>query len=813
MPQVDFHGVPLARQRFALDLLCQRRVEQQSIPSSVDPEVSFMVSHARPGSVLSRVRVALVVVGVALYTHPVPTQTPAPSSPYSILDLGTLGGASAAGYDVAEFGQFAAGHAKTATNNDHAFALVDGVLKDLGTLGGATSMAYGLYYGAVVGQSQDESGQFHAFLFNLWAGGGGSMIDLGTLGGSGSVAYDVDSSTVVGASQITGNTRLQAFAYSNDKMSALPTNRGGDSVAKAITSGQVVGHACATGSTSCLGFWIKEGAVKYLPSLGGAGRDSFANAINWNEQIVGVSALDDPAEKHAFLYAADSMTDLGTLGGSNSEALDINSAGEIVGAADTASNGTHAFIWRNGVMTDLNTLLPSGTGWILQSANGISEGGQIVGTGTLNGAPRAFLLTPPADVSLWIGGVRSQATSNLPIGVEAGKNIRFVLSVIGTPDPLTIYGARLTDTLTGPAEYVSIRGYDSTAEECEITPKVLTCDVPPIDTIGLGREYLITVRTTAAGPVSHNAVISWDGSDTNSGNNTAAENNRAVSAASLALTPATLPGGKASSVRVTLTDIAPYSNDASVRMTSSRPDIAPVPSTFVVPYPNPTRAFNIVPQVVSTPTTVEITASYGLVTVRQTLTVVPPALSQLYLTPTTVIGGCGTSAGKIVLTGSAPAGGAVVPLPNTNSMATVPASVTVPAGSSTQTFMVPTQYVTSNAFGTVTASYGGVSQTLNLIVRPIRVKTLTLSPNPAKGGATVSGTLTLECASPSNIVVSLTSTRSSVAAPTVTSITIPAGATTGSFSVRTSAVTANETATIYATAYGVRKGTRLTVTP
>ena len=46
---------------------------------------------------------------------------------------------------------------------------------------------------------------------------------------------------------------------------------------------------------------------------------------------------------------------------------------------------------------------------------------------------------------------------------------------------------------------------------------------------------------------------------------------------------------------------------------------------------------------------------------------VPAALAQLYLTPTTIIGGCGTSAGKIVLSGAAPAGGAVVTMTNTNS--------------------------------------------------------------------------------------------------------------------------------------------------
>ncbi len=75
---------------------------------------------------------------------------------------------------------------------------------------------------------------------------------------------------------------------------------------------------------------------------------------------------------------------------------------------------------------------------------------------------------------------------------------------------------------------------------------------------------------------------------------------------------------------------------------------------------------------VSSPTTVQISATYGLVTVTKTLTVVPSGLKQLYLTPTTVIGGCGQSQGRVVLSGAAATGGAVVLLSNTNSKATVP---------------------------------------------------------------------------------------------------------------------------------------------
>ncbi len=309
-------------------------------------------------------------------------------------------------------------------------------------------------------------------------------------------------------------------------------------------------------------------------------------------------------------------------------------------------------------------------------------------------------------------------------------------------------------------------------------------------------------------------IATSDIPDPNSANNSLIEENRAVALANLALTPATIPGGKVSAARVTLTDIAPCSNGARVRMTSSRPDIAPVPPIFVVPSPNTHREFNIRPAVVAQPTPVVITATYGQVTLKQTLTVVPPALTQLYLTPTTVSGGCGTSAGKVVLSGSAPAGGAVVSLTNTNRAAIAPPTITIPAGASSQTFTITTKTVTTNVSGTVTTSYAGASKALAFTVRPIRVKSLTLSPNPVTGGSTSTGSVALECpAPPGGTTVTLSSTNGAVAVPAVTTISIPAGATARSFTVRTSRVSASTNVTIYATAYGVRKGASLTVRP
>ena len=73
----------------------------------------------------------------------------------------------------------------------------------------------------------------------------------------------------------------------------------------------------------------------------------------------------------------------------------IDGAGRVVGQADAPDGGgRRAFLWEAGALTDLNTLIPAGTGWTLMSAYAINDAGQITGTGTLGGRTRAFLLNP-----------------------------------------------------------------------------------------------------------------------------------------------------------------------------------------------------------------------------------------------------------------------------------------------------------------------------------------------------------------------------------------------------------------------------------
>ena len=78
-----------------------------------------------------------------------------------------------------------------------------------------------------------------------------------------------------------------------------------------------------------------------------------------------------------------SVTDLGTLGGSNSVPWGINDRGQVVGRSETPdidpNSGFptfHAFLWNKGVMHDLGTL---GGQYSQALLGGINSEGQVVG--------------------------------------------------------------------------------------------------------------------------------------------------------------------------------------------------------------------------------------------------------------------------------------------------------------------------------------------------------------------------------------------------------------------------------------------------
>jgi probable HAF family extracellular repeat protein len=101
--------------------------------------------------------------------------------------------------------------------------------------------------------------------------------------------------------------------------------------------------------------------------------------------------------------------DLGTLGGTTSQANGINNYGQIVGYAYTTGGVQHAAIWTNSntAAIDLNGLIPTNSGWVLEAATAVNDSGEIVGYGINSQNPSnhyqdAFALLPPAPSILSI---------------------------------------------------------------------------------------------------------------------------------------------------------------------------------------------------------------------------------------------------------------------------------------------------------------------------------------------------------------------------------------------------------------------------
>ncbi|MDH2427065.1 hypothetical protein [Sphaerisporangium sp. TRM90804] len=194
------------------------------------------------------------------------------------------------------------------------------------------------------------------------------------------------------AGHVAGHTHTSftepahAFVYRDGTVTDLGTGWGygsGSAATDINNKGVVVGHRVKQqGAPHRAVLWNRNGKIRELGTLGGStdrpfSTASLANAVNDRNQVVGTALPSTGEETHAFLWQNGVMTDLGTLGGAavRSEAFDINEKTQIVGISMDAERRFRAFLWENGVMRQLGTL-PGGNG---STARGINEAGQVVG--------------------------------------------------------------------------------------------------------------------------------------------------------------------------------------------------------------------------------------------------------------------------------------------------------------------------------------------------------------------------------------------------------------------------------------------------
>ena len=188
------------------------------------------------------------------------------------------------------------------------------------------------------------------------------------------------------------------------------------------------------------------------------------------------------------------------------------------------------------------------------------------------------------------------------------------------------------------------------------------------------------------------------------------------------------------------------------------------------------------------------------------------SLSALGLSPANVTGGS-LSTGTVTMNGPAPTGGAVISLLSSDPSVTVPASVTIPEGTTSATFAVSTSPVAAATTSTVSAVFGGAAQTAAITVEPAVLSSLALNPSSTTGGGSSTGTVTLSGPAPAGgVTVALSSSNPSLAT-VPSSVTVPAGFANAMFTVNTRMALCPNSATITASFSAVSQRANLAVMP
>jgi probable HAF family extracellular repeat protein len=334
---------------------------------------------------------------------------------YNITDLGTLGGTFGCAMGINDKNWVEFMDNLPGDEQLHAGLWAAGLKIDFGTLGGP-SLNSNIWYAGVNSRGQAAGfsetsellgenfcgfGTGHQCLPFIWQNG--VMAALPTLGGKNGMATVINNrGQVVGTAEKTSTNpscsspSAPPVLWEKGQPRELPTHRGDlDGIAMSInTGGQAVGTSgnwCTSLNHALL--W-QNGTAMDLPSLGGE-QYSIPYAINDSGKAVGVSDLAGDTAAHAVLWQSGIAMDLGALPeDSYSEADGINRQGQVVGGSCN-DYGCSAFLWSNGTMTDLNSLIASGPALYLYFAHAINSSGEIVGMAVWNDSEfHAFLATP-----------------------------------------------------------------------------------------------------------------------------------------------------------------------------------------------------------------------------------------------------------------------------------------------------------------------------------------------------------------------------------------------------------------------------------
>lgn len=202
-----------------------------------------------------------------------------------------------------------------------------------------------------------------------------------------------DSGQIFGSGYQLAGWPPHLYSYQNGTVQDLGLPPGAVAVsnlAAVNNSGQVAVNA-DMGSGQAESFLYSGGKWTALPNFVSA-------AMNAQGTLAGSSFPTAQGNAHAVVIpAGGTPIDIGTLPGDTyATAAGINSHGQVVGFSFKQNNSDlyQGFLYQNGVMTNLNSLIAANSGWLIRSALSINDLGQILALGENSSGNHALLLTP-----------------------------------------------------------------------------------------------------------------------------------------------------------------------------------------------------------------------------------------------------------------------------------------------------------------------------------------------------------------------------------------------------------------------------------
>lgn len=423
----------------------------------------------------------------------------------------------------------------------------------------------------------------------------------------------------------------------------------------------------------------------------------------------------------------------------------------------------------SGIVVNLSTNSP----YVTVPATVTVAGGAT--TGTFSVKTLGVDVSTPTTITATFGA--STKTCNLTLLPTSALSVTVSPTVVVGGSATTVTGTVHLNGKAGPSGVVVT--LSSSIASAATLPATVTVPAGagtaqfPVTTYSVTSPKGVTLSATATTTVSTGLTVNPPGG-----------------LSSISISPSSIVGGDSpNGGTVTLNAPAP-AGGAVVTLSSANSSLVSVPGSVTVAAGSATATFAVTTGGISATTQVVVTGTY-LVSQSCTETLLPASAYSLAVSPTTVIGGTATTVtGLFHLNGKSGPGGAVVSLSSSNtSAASVPATVTVAAGTGSITFPVTTYAVSSDQSVTLSASYNGVTVTALLTVKQGSIVTIKINPSAIVGGdSPQGGVVTLNAPAPvGGASVTLSSANSGLVGVPA-SVTVAAGATTASFPVTTGGV-------------------------